>query len=310
MYQVKTPVALLIFNRPDTTRAVFERVAEVRPRQLFIVADGPRRGKPGEEERCAAARKVMDDVDWDCDVEWNIADENLGCRRRVSSGLDWVFSRVDRAVILEDDCIPARSFFRFCDDLLDRYEHDARVMSLCGTNLVPAMKPGPESYYFSRNCYVWGWATWRRAWAHFDVEMTQWPAFRDEGRLQWVVPDDAIRRSYERNFQAVYDQELDSWAFAWRFACWSQSGFTVLPVENLISNVGFGPAATHTCDERDPFANRPRTELQFPLRHPQNVVPFLPADCKVEQLYHRGYVERAWRKLRRICRRAMANRRR
>src|SRR4051794_25978263 len=129
-YRCKTPVAFLVFNRPETTRKVFEQIARARPGKLLVVADGPRRERTGEQELCRQVREVTEGVDWDCEVLTNYAEENMGCASRISSGIDWVFANVDEAIFLEDDCMPEPSFFRFCDEMLKRFRNDEQVMSI------------------------------------------------------------------------------------------------------------------------------------------------------------------------------------
>jgi hypothetical protein len=182
-FQLSTPVAFIIFNRPDTTARVFEAIRRAEPPQLLIVADGPRVDRPSDVERCAAARAVIERVDWDCEVLTNYAEANMGLADRVSSGLDWVFSLCDRAIVLEDDCLPDPSFFRFCDELLDRYRDDERVMAISGDNFQLGRRRTRYSYYLSRYNHCWGWATWRRGWQHYDHRMQLWPLVRDGGWL-------------------------------------------------------------------------------------------------------------------------------
>src|SRR6185436_19386626 len=173
------PVALIIFNRPDLTARVFEAIRQAQPRQLFVIADGPR--NPDDERLCNEARQVVAHVDWKCDVRTDFSQTNLGCGRRPASGIDWVFSQVAEAIILEDDCIPAPSFFHFCERLLEHYRNDTRVMHISGNNYLPADKRSSEreaqsrSYYFSKYTFSCGWATWRRAWKHYDSALASWP---------------------------------------------------------------------------------------------------------------------------------------
>ena len=182
-WQLQTPVVLLIFNRPDTTERVFETIRQAKPPKLLVVADGPRADKPGEAEKCAAVRAILDRVDWDCQVIQNYADTNLGCRERVSSGLNWVFETVEEAIILEDDCLPHPTFFRFCEELLERYRHDDRIMTISGNNLQFGRPHTEDGYYFSRYTHIWGWASWRRAWRFYDLEMKAWPELRNTNWL-------------------------------------------------------------------------------------------------------------------------------
>ncbi|OUC08639.1 hemolytic protein HlpA-like protein, partial [Litorilinea aerophila] len=165
---MQTPVIFLIFNRPDTTAQVFAEIAKARPRRLLVVADGPRPHRPDDVEKCSATRAVIERVDWPCEVSCDFAEENLGGRRRISSGLTWAFSQVEAAIVLEDDCLPHPTFFPFCEELLNRYCHDERIMAITGDNFQFGRSRTKYSYYFSRYFHSWGWATWRRAWQHYD----------------------------------------------------------------------------------------------------------------------------------------------
>ncbi len=182
-YRCKSPVAFLVFNRPETTRKVFAEIARTRPPKLLVVADGPRRDQPGESDRCAEVRRIIEGVDWDCEVLTNYAEENMGCERRVSSGIDWVFANVDEAIFLEDDCLPHPSFFRFCDEMLKRFRNNDKIMTICGDNFQFGSRPSSFSYYFSRYCHIWGWASWRRAWNFYDVRISHWPELKKSGWL-------------------------------------------------------------------------------------------------------------------------------
>ena len=287
---LETPVALLIFNRPELTTRVFQVVREARPRQLLVVADGPRLDRPGEEERCLAARAAVSQVDWDCEVLWNCADHNLSCRRRVSSGLNWVFEQVENAVVLEDDCVPHPTFFPFCQDLLVRYRDDTRVMGISGDNFLSEGAHSPYSYYFSRYTHVWGWATWRRAWKHYDVDMQLWPEIRAGDWLAAAFPGARERRFWTRILDRVWTRQVDTWDYQWSFACWQQGGLTILPRVNLVSNVGFGGDATHTL-VRSPLAARPASPMTFPLCHP----PFVMRNVEADAYTQLNVVGAGWR---------------
>lgn len=187
-WQLQTPVVFFIFDRPDTTARVFAEIARGKPPKLLLVADGPRPDHPGEAEKCAAARAVVEQVDWPCEALTDYAETNLGCRRRVSSGLDWVFATVEEAIILEDNCLPHPTFFRFCEELLERYRDDERVMRISGGNHKFGRKIGTDSYYFTRYAHVWGWASWRRAWRYYDVNMKSWMSATDKRAFLDVFP--------------------------------------------------------------------------------------------------------------------------
>ena len=298
-FRLTVPVALFIFNRPDLTRQVFARIREARPERLLIIADGPRNDRPGESELCAAARTTVETIDWDCDVERNFSDINLGCRKRVSSGLDWVFSQREEAIILEDDCLPDGSFFRYCAELLERYRRDERVVSISGDNFQGGHRWTDADYYFSRHPHVWGWASWRRVWQHYDVRMKSWPEDRDRGWLNEVFADPRMARYWSETFEAVYRGEIDTWDHQWTYNCWRMNGFAALPEVNLISNIGFGRDATHT-RRQSRFSAMATSPLSFPLRHPDKVARLAEADEFTErQNYRTDLVSRARRMVRR-----------
>ena len=244
--QLTTPVACFIFNRPKLTEMVFAAIAAAKPRKLMVVADGPR--YPEETEACRETRAVVERIDWECDLRIDAADTNMGCKQRISSGLDWVFSEVDEAIILEDDCLPAPSFFYFCETLLVRYRRDERVMMISGDNFQHGQQRTAHSYYFSKYTSIWGWATWRRAWKHYDVNMTSWPEFKQSGLLRGVCEDPDERAYWTRLFDLTHAGAIDTWDYQWCYACWSQGSLAILPNCNLVSNIGFGERATHVFD--------------------------------------------------------------
>jgi hypothetical protein len=273
---LSTPVAFIIFNRPDTTDRVFQAIRQAQPQQLLVIADGPRADRPGEAEKCAATRAIIDRVDWECEVLTNYSDTNLGCKYRVSSGLDWVFSEVEEAIILEDDCLPDPSFFLFCQTLLEKYRDDARIMVINGNNFLPERKQVAESYYFSKYVHIWGWATWRRAWRHYDVDMSSWPALRDQGLLN-ILFDDPVEQEYWRKiFDEVSDGKIDTWDYQWTYSCWLQSSLNIIPDVNLISNIGFRSDATHTTGD-SPWSEMPLGTINL-SSHPPFVLRNWGAD--------------------------------
>jgi hypothetical protein len=298
-----TPVALILFNRPVTVERVFVEIAKAKPNKLFIIADGPREGHPEDIERCAAARAIMDRVDWDCEVFKNYSDVNLGCGRRPATGISWVFEHVDRAIILEDDSVPHPSFFPFCDELLEKYRHDERVMMVAGTNMFE--RPIPYSYCFTHShANNGGWATWRRAWMHFDMEIKTWPLLRETSWLQDILEYPAAVEFWRGIFDMAYAArgQKDYWDYQWTYAVWAQKALAVRPKVNLISNIGFGPDATHTASTNDPRATARTTAMQFPLLHPPSVERHTEADRIVfswmaSKRAASGPRSRLWRKL-------------
>ena len=268
-FHLTTPVAFFIFNRPNSTLKVFEIIRDAKPQKLFVVADGARFS--GEESKCKEARSIIEKIDWDCEVLTNFSDVNLGCKLRVSSGLDWVFDHVESAIILEDDCLPEPSFFEFCSELLTRYVNDQRVMMISGNNFQSGKKRTNDSYYFSMFTHCWGWATWRRAWHYYDIDMKLWLTVRDNNWLMDILNSKLAMTYWENIFQDIFDNLIDTWDYQWLFTCWMQNGLTILPNVNLISNIGFNTEATHT-KSVDRLANMPTETITFPLLHPQFVI--------------------------------------
>lgn len=270
------PVVLIIFNRPDLTAKVIEQISRSKPTKLFIIADGAREHKFGEIEKCLEARKMVEHISWECEVFRDYSDTNLGCRNRIATGLDWVFKQVDRAIILEDDCIPDPSFFQYCTDLLQQYEADNRIGCISGTAMSDTSQIGDQSYYFSRYPLVWGWATWRRVWQHYDVEVSDWGKLRDTDWLKSITHEDEFSH-WQKAFNGVFEKRVDTWDYQLVFSIWKQRQLTIQPRVNLISNIGFRDDATHTKEDHR-LSNLPREALSFPLRHPMNFNPNYHAD--------------------------------
>ena len=299
-FRLNTPVALLIFNRPDTTERVFNAIAKARPPKLLVVADGPRPQREGEAELCAQTRAIINRVDWDCDVITEFADSNMGCKRRVASGIDWIFEQVEEAIILEDDCLPDLSFFRYCEEMLTRYRHNERVGMVSGGNLQFGRQRGSGSYYFSKYTHIWGWASWRRAWKYYDRDLTLWPAFRDEGLLPLTFETAGEQEYWRNSFQWVHEGTLDTWDVSWTFTAITHGLLQVVPNVNLISNIGFGANATHT-HVVGVHANMPTQPIEFPLVHPRFVLADIEADRYIAQdQLAPSFMKRKWRRIQRM----------
>ena len=299
-FKLNTPVALLIFNRPDTTERVFNAIAKARPPKLLVVADGPRTQREGEAELCAQTRAIIDRVDWDCEVITEFADSNMGCKRRVASGIDWIFEQVEEAIILEDDCLPDPSFFRYCEEMLTRYRDNERVGMVSGGNLQFGWQRGSGSYYFSKYTHIWGWASWRRAWKHYDRDLTLWPAFREQGLLTQLFETSGEQEYWRNSFQWVHEGSLDTWDVSWTFTAITHGMLQVVPNVNLISNIGFGANATHT-HVVGVHANMPTQPIEFPLVHPTFVLADIEADRYIAQdQLAPSFMKRKWRRLQRM----------
>lgn len=278
-------MVFVLFNRPETTRRTFAAIRAARPARLWLVADGPRE-RPGEAARVSAARDAVEKVGWTCQVRRLYAQKNLGCRRRVVSALDEVFAQEERAIVVEDDCLATPRLFDFCEQLLERYADDERVLSVGGNNLLFGRR-GAASYHFSRLFDCWGWATWRRAWQGHDAELSGWPAFRGSGALDRLFPDPRSRRFWTRTFDAVHARQLDSWALAFLFSALARGGLHAVSAVNLVSNIGFGPEGGTHLRGLDLLDRVPTAPLEEDLVHPP-----VQADDEADELIQRVFFER------------------
>ncbi|MBD2776519.1 glycosyltransferase family 2 protein [Iningainema tapete] len=266
---MKAPVVLFIFNRPDTTEKVFQAIRKAKPAKLLVVADGPRLERQGELERCEAARAIIEQVDWDCEVLKNYSDINLGCHQRIPSGLNWVFNTFEEAIILEDDCLPHPIFFQFCEELLTFYREQEQIMHIAGFNVKP--QPGmKESFYVSRIGLCWGWATWRRAWASYDPEMKSWQTYKIKSDLQYFGKQS---RNVYKSFEYAATGSVSCWDVKWGFSRAVNQGLSLIPKTNLIQNIGFREDATHTTQDISHITSVPVEGINLPLVKPHSLIP-------------------------------------
>ena len=298
-----SPLLYIIFNRPSQTRISFEKIRALRPPKLYIAADAPREGHATDAERTEQARAVTDTIDWDCEVHRLYADSNMGCGRRISSAISTVLNDSETVIVLEDDCIPDPTFFPYCEQLLDTYASDQRVMAVSGDNFQQGISRTRSSYYFSKYPHCWGWATWRRAWQHFDLEMPWWPDFRDSGELRAFCENDRELAYWTWIMDQVYEKKIDSWAMPWTLCCWLQSGLTVLPSVNLVSNVGFDGDGTNTL-QRSAYAELPTDSINR-IEHPSHMYRHVVADQFTDELLYSGPWQRSHRKKQRGVKRLL-----
>ena len=289
---LNTPVLFLIFNRPETTERVFQEIRNARPARLYVAADGPREQVPGESARVQAARAVLGKVDWPCEVQTLFRDRNLGCKAAVSSGITWFFDREPEGIILEDDCLPSKSFFGYCRELLARYRNETRVMMIGGTNYVADAVHLPASYCFSRYFSIWGWASWRRVWKQYDIEMKDWPRRKKEQELRRFYEQGFMRRHMAQLFDLAYEGRVDTWDAQFAYSCLFHGGLSAVPGVNLISNIG--AIGTHTAaNVKNVFL--PTAEMDAAtLVHPGEISPDRRHDTVFfERLFRKSAYETA-----------------
>ena len=283
----KLPVLMIVFNRPETTEKVFAAVREYAPEKLYVAADGPRPGKP-DAERCAAVRAIFDHVDWPCEVKTRFRKQNLGCRKGPPDAIGWFFEHEEEGVILEDDCLPSQDFFRFCAEMLERYRNNERVMAVAGSCYFDRQL-NPEDYTFSKFTWTWGWASTRKAWRHFDLEMPDFPEFKKRGTIRELLPGRPFMQwRYLQVFQKCYEKSVyfyDVWDWMWTYAVMKNRGLCIVPNFNLVSNIG-DLGATHLMDPRT--TNRPVRPLPETLHHPPEIKADQVNDRRLFNLVHGG----------------------
>lgn len=285
-----TPILFLVYKNIPVTLRVFERLRQLRPTNLYIAADGPKCIE--EEHECSSLRhQLIEMIDWDCNVHTLFRATNLGLKLAVSSALDWFFTFNESGIILEYDCLPDLSFFPYCSELLDRYSDDTRIFSISGNNILRSFHPpcSQASYFFSSFTPVWGWATWRRSWLLWRPLLIDYPVF-----LQMQILEQKLNfshravRFWKSNFDDVYlKKNTTTWAFCFNYYQLLNSSLCIVPCQNLVKNLGFGPSATHSTYKRHPLSDLPLYSLDK-IYHPKFITPSVLYDIKFAKLA--GYV--------------------
>jgi len=267
----EAPVLLIAFNRPAETLKTLNAIRAARPKSLRLAIDGPRPGRDDDAEATEAVAQLAERVDWPCDVQVIRQPENLGCGPAVSKAITSFFAEVEAGIILEDDCVPHPSFFRFAQELLERYADDERVGTVAGSS--GGLKlPSQSSYGFSKYAYIWGWASWRRAWQHFDLNLSDWPEVDREGLIEAILQSPGEVHFWKKRFAGVFEGTGPSnWDYQWMFAHFANRMACVVPTVNLVTNIGSSAEATHM-GAFDPYMHIPATEMAFPLVHPRYFV--------------------------------------
>ncbi len=270
------------FNRPSLTQQVFAALRSACPPRLYIALDGPRVGVASDALNVSRVREVCAEVTWPCQVKTLIQEANLGCKIAVSSALDWFFTNETEGIILEDDCLPNPAFFDFCEKLLNCYRDERRVWCITGDNFQNGIKRGAASYYFSKYPHIWGWATWKRCWDAYNVDIPLWPKWRKSKQLRKLFPDCVERRHWVSVFDRAHAGEIDTWDFQWLVAVWMNNGLTATPQRNLVTNIGFGVEATHT-KQTGSRLSIPNEGLRNPIVSPTEICAHEEADRYVFQ---------------------------
>lgn len=278
------PVLVCGFARPDTLRQVFDRVKEARPSQLYLWLNCPRSDRPDEVARNTECKDILSDIGWQCDVHRNYSSTYLECRDSLEKAFSWFFDNVDRGIILEDDCVPDPTFFRFCGELLEKYKDDQRI-GMIGGHIehlhVTKMISYGASYYFDRFSSIWGWATWRRAWVQHDNNMSYYPKLNDQFEIMYgFYREWSMLRRRRKHLWRIYRREAASWDGAWFTTFLMQNWLCVHPYKNLVSNIGQTqsmragmPLLKRVFKYRSPWDSMPTASIEFPLVHPLTMMP-------------------------------------
>ncbi len=273
-----TPVLFLIFNRPGYTKKVFEQIKAIKPRQLFIAADGPRNNVAEDVANCRLTREIIKEIDWDCNLNTLFRDHNLTSRYAISTAISWFFDAVEEGIILEDDTLPDASFFTYCQELLQKYRDVPKVRHINGSNFLLGKKfTDKDSYYFSNYCHPWGWATWRRSWKDFDVELPGYDESHLRKRLSEITNNVEVVNMWVKNINDAVSKRIDCWDFQWFYTMWMTEGMAITPAVNLITNIGFGNFATNTTYTHTRIGNMKRTRLEK-IYHPVEIIVNTSAD--------------------------------
>ena len=267
-----TAVLFIIFNKPKTTQTVFEAIRLAKPIRLYIAADGPRENKSGEKELCEQTRKIAQNVDWDCEVKTLFQKENLGCGKAVSHAISWFFENEEMGIILEDDCLPHQSFFKYCEELLEKYKNNEKIGIISGNNHQRGRKIGDFSYYFSDIANTWGWATWARSWNDFRLNVNELDENLVLNEIKKLFPEKKFNNFWIKIYKKMKKIETDIWDYQFYFSQIAKNRIFIDPNVNLVSNIGYNDInATHTFDKYSPLANIPVQAMEFPLKHPMEI---------------------------------------
>jgi hypothetical protein len=278
MHQTTSPVLFIIYNRPDLTKLVFAEIRKAKPEKLYIAADGPSAKKVNDLSLCNEARAIVNEVDWECDIKTFFRDENAGCKVAVSSAISWFFEQEEMGIVLEDDCLPDNSFFTFCDTLLAKYKDDTRIRLISGCNLQHGQIHGEASYYFSNLTHVWGWASWRRVWKDYSVDISHLEFNAVRNQLKNIFNEHLIVESWMHIVNDLQQNKIDTWDYQFTLLNFLNNGLSIIPNYNLIKNIGFGAGATHTNTVTNENANLPTKEITN-ITHPQ----FMTAEKKADE---------------------------
>ncbi len=300
---VKAPVLLIAFNRPDTTKEAFNSIRKVKPEKLYVAIDGPRVNKDGESELCNEVIQITKNVDWECETNYLIREKNLGCKYGVSGAISWALEKEDRVIVIEDDIIPTPSFFYYADELLEKFKDNDRIAMISGNNYTP-MEKMVDDYTFSKYGHIWGWATWKRVWDKFDVEVPDIQKEIDSNLANMNFINKKEKRFHKKSFQKlaakIKDNAENTWDHQFVFFRHQNNLLSIVPKINLCSNIGESSSRTKTVASSSDIYY-PSYDNFIIENHPKKVI------CNFEyDSYHyenhidaKSFIEKAFYKIKR-----------
>jgi len=273
-YKCKSPILLITFIKEKETKQVFETIRQVKPDRLYIASDGARDEKQGEKEKVENLRNwLVSNVDWNCEVKTKFSGKNLGCGHGPANAISWFFENEEMGIILEDDILADISFFRFCDELLEKYKDDDMIGEISGCNML-SKESFTSEYFFTKCTGIWGWATWRRVWADFDFTISTWKEIKKAKQIYQWFSNKQVSKIFFDIFNKTYashGEYFNTWDYQWMFCMLSKNRLTIMPCSNLVTNIGFTNDSTHTSDANSLGNNLERGKIIFPIVHPQNI---------------------------------------
>lgn len=273
------PILILAFNRPAFCEQVISAIRPSQPTQVFLAVDGPRPEHPSDLENCKKTRSLASTIDWPCEVKTFFRKTNRGCKYAPPEAITWFFSHVTYGIILEDDCVPSPDFLNFASELLKRYDNTEEIGMISGNNHFGFQTDKTTSYHFSRGATIWGWATWKRAWSCYDVDMK--PYLKDPDAVRQSLGSSEKVRAYCWRYVEAVLNGMDTWDVQWSVALNANQLLTIRPKCNLVSNSGFTTNSTHTPFDYDAERYARTNKLDWPLIHPTNIMPDYEADLKL-----------------------------
>jgi hypothetical protein len=267
---MKSPVLFLTYRRYRTAAPVFDAIREAKPPKLYFASNAPNPDNDGEDQLVEQVRNLLKLVDWPCDVHTLFREKHLSVKYSISTAIDWFFEHEEEGIIIEDDVLPLQSFFPYCDELLERYRNNDQIAMISGCNFTSKRISFKESYFYTRIPHIQGWASWRRSWIHYDIEMKSWPEWRQENGLsKWLINHTSFISYWRNIFNNTYNKKVETWDYQWTYRCWRFGSLSISPKNNLINLIGFGSDATFTTgDIPSIIAESVPDELMFPLKHP------------------------------------------